>query len=434
MPHEKNSFIFALHAAACLHTAVHCPCRRGCATRGGAGCRTARGEQQAGEPAAEPDAEGTLSFENLEQRVREGNLTMRLVDESMASLDAMDRQQAYDTLLEIHNAMTDMLFSYGKMGSMYATSSTQSNPLGAAYTQMDASYSAAYLAAQQEQILNQLDSLKPEEYEKSYKEAVWQTETGRNQIIYGAQSLYITAISLERSLADGQRGLDALYRSIAEMEKRYELGQVSELTLLELKNTRTETNSSLTSLSLQIDRLKAQLSTLVGESPTQQLTLQPLPRVTQEQLDAMDFEADLETAKQNSLDLYLRQKEVADAKEAWEDAPSGYQKDMAEHDDNAIVYTKDAAIQSFELAFFNLSVSVSDNAQLLEAARSALEFAQKDYEAALVKHERGMISDNELATQQETLEAAASKVDSCADNLLSAYNNYQWALRGIVNE
>lgn len=392
------------------------------------------GEQQAGEPAAEPDAEGTLSFENLEQRVREGNLTMRSVDESMASLDAMDRQQAYDTLLEIHNAMTDMLFSYGKMGSMYATSSTQSNPLGAAYTQMDASYSAAYLAAHQEQILNQLDSLKPEEYEKSYKEAVWQTETGRNQIIYGAQSLYITAISLERSLADGQRGLDALDRSIAEMEKRYELGQVSELTLLELKNTRTETNSSLTSLSLQIDRLKAQLSTLVGESPTQQLTLQPLPRVTQEQLDAMDFEADLETAKQNSLDLYLRQKEVADAKEAWEDAPSGYQKDMAEHDYSAIVYTKDAAIQSFELAFFNLSVSVSDNAQLLEAARSALEFAQKDYEAALVKHERGMISDNELATQQETLEAAASKVDSCADNLLSAYNNYQWALRGIVNE
>ena len=40
----------------------------------------------------------------------------------------------------------------------------------------------------------------------------------------------------------------------------------------------------------------------------------------------------------------------------------------------------------------------------------------------------------EEPTQQETLEAAASKVDSCADNLLSAYNNYQWALRGIVNE
>lgn len=213
-------------------------------------------------------------------------------------------------------------------------------------------------------------------------------------------------------------GREAWTRSTAQLpslEKRYELGQVSELTLLELKNTRTETNSSLTSLSLQIDRLKAQLSTLVGESPTQQLTLQPLPRVTQEQLDAMDFEADLETAKQNSLDLYLRQKEVDDAKEAWDDAPSGYQKDMAEHNYNAIVYTKDAAIQSFELAFFNLSVSVSDNAQLLEAARSALEFAQKDYEAALVKHERGMISDNELATQQETLEAAASKVDSRAD-------------------
>ena len=102
---------------------------------------------------------------------------------------------------------------------------------------------------------------------------MWQTETGRNQIIYGAQSLYITAISLERSLEDGQRGLAALDRSIAEMEKRYELGQISELTLLELKNTRTETNSSLTSLSLQIDRLKAQLSALVGESPMQQLTL-----------------------------------------------------------------------------------------------------------------------------------------------------------------
>lgn len=391
----------------------------------------------ASEPAplsADPaDAPGTLSFEHLEQRVREGNLTMRSVDESMASLDAMDRKQAYDTLLEAHNSMTDMLFNYAKMGNIYAGSG-EAGSFGALYTQMDAGYSAAYLSAQQEQMRAQLDALKPEEYEKTYSEAVWQMETSRNQIVYGAQTLYITTLSLERSLSDGQRGLAALDRTVAEMEKRFELGQISQLTLLELKKTRTETASSLTSLSLQIERLKSQLCALVGESPTQTCTLLPLPAVTQEQLDAMDIEADLALAKENSLALYLRQKEVDDAKEKWEDASSGYQKDMAEHDYNAIVYSKDAAIQSFELSFLNLSRTVTDNAQLLEAAKESLAFEQQNHEAALLKHERGMISDNELATADEALEAARSKVSACSDSLLSAYNNYQWAMRGIINE
>ena len=107
---------------------------------------------------------------------------------------------------------------------------------------------------------------------------------------------------------------------------------------------------------------------------------------------------------------------------------------MAEHDYNAIVYSKDAAIQSFELSFLNLSRTVTDNAQLLEAAKESLAFEQQNHEAALLKHERGMISDNELATADEALEAARSKVSACSDSLLSAYNNYQWAMRGIINE
>ena len=380
-----------------------------------------------------PDEAGTLSFENLEQRLHENNLTMRAVDERLKSLDSMDRKEAYDALLEAHNSMTDMLLSYSKM-SYAAAAADVANPIGAIYTQMDAGYSAAYLQSQQAALLEQLENLKEEEYQKTYDEAVWQMDLARDQITFGVQTLYITTLSLERTLADGQRGLAALDRRVTEFEKRYELGQISQLTLLELKNTRTQTASSLTTLSLQIERLKAQLNTFVGVSPFEPLTLKELPSVSAEQIAALRPEEDSAAAKEKSFNLYSLEEDVKDAQEKFEDSADGYPREMARHNYNAAVYSRDAAIQSFELSFFNLARTVTDNAQLLEAAISALELEQKNFEAARVKFDRGLISENAFLDAADTLAAARSKVQSCSDNLFSAYNNYLWAQRGIVNE
>ena len=45
------------------------------------------------------DAEGTVSFENLEQRVRENATTVKMLDETIASIDATDFDEMYDLSL-----------------------------------------------------------------------------------------------------------------------------------------------------------------------------------------------------------------------------------------------------------------------------------------------------------------------------------------------
>ena len=225
-----------------------------------------------------PDEQGELTFQNLHRRVREGNATMLSVDQQLARLNAMDREQAFDDLVSAYNAMTDMLFNYAKMGSTMGAMAGAANPLLSTYNMMDTSFSSAYLQSQQAQLETQLDALKPEEYAETYRESVWQIETGQKQILAGAESLYITILSLERTLEDGNRGLATLDRTLTEMEKRYELGQISQLTLLELQNTRAQTLSQLQSLEIQIRLLKAQLQSLVGLAPDGELTLSPRSR------------------------------------------------------------------------------------------------------------------------------------------------------------
>ena len=136
-----------------------------------------------------PDEQGELTFQNLHRRVREGNATMLSVDQQLARLNAMDREQAFDDLVSAYNAMTDMLFNYAKMGSTMGAMAGAANPLLSTYNMMDTSFSSAYLQSQQAQLETQLDALKPEEYAETYRESVWQIETGQKQILAGAESL-----------------------------------------------------------------------------------------------------------------------------------------------------------------------------------------------------------------------------------------------------
>ncbi len=378
----------------------------------GSGAAAAQAEPTAAETdASGTDAEGTLSFQNLETRVRTGNYTLLACSEQLASLDAMDRETAYDDLTEANNLLSEaimLLYHYGQ------------------------TFQAEEYRKQQEELLDQIEALKPEEYEKTYRESVRQIDAVIDQIVLGAQTVYITTLSLERSLAAGERGLAALDRSVSEMELRYGLGQVSELTLLNLKNTRSQTASGLDSLRVQIESLKAQLQAMIGETPTGTLTLLALPAVTDDEIGAMDYDTDLAAAKEASLALYQKNEAAEDAQEDWKDADAGYQKEMARHTYQAAVYTYQAAVQSLELDFGTLYRAVGDKRQVLSAAQDALAYEEKACAAAEKKYELGMISASALADAQDALAAAQDTVTSAESDLLSAYNAYQWAVRGTI--
>ncbi len=377
----------------------------------------AEGESQ--EPVIPPDEPGTVSFENLESRVRKNNASILALLENIASIDAVDYDQMRETLLKnIHAVAAGARF----LNAMGADTSS--------------------LATASQSLMDAWNALKDGDIQQEYADAKRQMEYVVDLTVQGAQTLYITILTLEQTLADGQQGLETLDRTITEMELRYQLGQIPELTVLQLKNTRANTVSQLETLELTIANLKAQLQVMIGEDPTGEITLMPLPEVTQAQLDSMDLESDLALAQEASWTLYDAASTLDDAYETYrEDSrrystpATAYNLVMTEHTWQAAQYTYKSTVQNFQLSFGQNFRAVKDDWSSLQAALSDYAFQQKNYSAAETKYSLGTISYNELLNEKDTLLTSAAAIVKAQTTLSKDYNIYRWAVeRGIVSQ
>ncbi len=367
---------------------------------------------------------GTISFETLDAQVRSGSATYLALEENISAISAMDYDTMSSELRDQLNQLADGIW----FSSIYTDDSYTQNSLQSAY----------------DSLRDTFDDIKSGELQKDNADTIRQLRDAQDQILMGAQTLYAAVLSLEQSRQDLVRSLGTLDRSIEEMELRYQLGQISALTLEQVKSNRATLTSNLDTLDMNLANYKAQLQTFLGQTPTGELTLQPLPHLTQSQLSSMNLEQDLAAAKEKSWTLYSAQLTLEDAEETWKDAQKDYNygntKDerylyeMAQHTWQAAQYTYDAAVENYELSFRQLYASVGNYQQLLGAAESTLAYEQQNYEAMQLKYELGTISLNTLLDAEDTYNAAISAVNTAKSDLFTAYNNYCWAVnQGLLS-
>ena len=400
-------------------------------------------EQKKDETAAEtaqttPDAAGTLSFENLGARMKEKSYALLALEESIALVESTDyekvEQELRDGLNEIADAQWKMT-ALGSAGAMAhdATSATQAaiGAVGAAV----GSLANQSLQTQYDALREQFDAVRDGELQKDNAGVVHQLKNMEDSTIQMAQSAYITLLGLEEQSAALARQDAALDRTLAELELRYQLGQISTMTLEQAKAGKIQLESGKATLDMNITALHRQLNAMVGEELTAPLTLGALPAVTAEQLSAMDVEKDLEKAKAASYDLYAAKKTLDDADEEYDDSGAksyynerDYKKVQARHKWQSAQYTYNATVQKYELTFRSLCDKVKDCAQILSAAKVSLECERSDLAAAQLKYEQGTISENALHTAEDELYTAQDTVSGAERDLFTAYNNYRWAV------
>ena len=400
-------------------------------------------EQKKDEPAAEtaqtaPDAAGTLSFENLGARMKEKSYALLALEESIALVESTDyekvEQELRDGLNEIADAQWKMT-ALGSAGAMAhdATLATQA-AIGAVGTAVG-SLANQSLQTQYDALREQFDAVRDGELQKDNAGVVHQLKNMEDSTIQMAQSAYITLLGLEEQSAALARQDAALDRTLAELELRYQLGQISTMTLEQAKAGKIQLESGKATLDMNITALRRQLNAMVGEELTAPLTLGALPAVTAEQLSAMDVEKDLEKAKAASYDLYAAKKTLDDADEEYDDSGAksyynerDYKKVQARHKWQSAQYTYNATVQKYELTFRSLCDKVKDCAQILSAAKVSLECERSDLAAAQLKYEQGTISENALHTAEDELYTAQDTVSGAERDLFTAYNNYRWAV------
>ena len=400
-------------------------------------------EQKKDETAAEtaqtaPDAAGTLSFENLGARMKEKSYALLALEESIALVESTDyekvEQELRDGLNEIADAQWKMT-ALGSAGAMAhdATLATQAaiGAVGAAV----GSLASQSLQTQYDALRERFDDVRDGKLQRDNEGVVRQLKSMENNTVQMMQSVYITLLGLEEQSAALARQDAALDRTLAELELRYQLGQISTMTLEQAKAGKIQLESGKATLDMNITALRRQLNAMVGEELTAPLTLDALPGVTAEQLSAMDVEKDLEKAKAASYDLYAAKKTLDDADEEYDDSGAksyynerDYKKVQARHKWQSAQYTYNATVQKYELTFRSLCDKVKDCAQILSAAKVSLECERSDLAAAQLKYEQGTISENALHTAEDELYTAQDTVSGAERDLFTAYNNYRWAV------
>ena len=380
------------------------------------------------------DPEGTVSFANLEARVRENNLTIRMLEESIASIDVVDYEKMYDELKDGLNEIAKIQRTMLQLGQL---DSAMGN------TSLSGSFSSEYifsnLDASYDSLRETFDDLKDGKIQNDYAAAKRQLENAENQVVMGAETLYMAILEMQNTRASLQRQLDALDRTVEEMELRYKLGQISALTLQQVKNGRTQLASGIATLDMNIRNYTRQLEVMLGLEQTGSLTLAEPPQVSDKQVAEMDYDTALAAAKEKSYDLFAAQKTLDDAEETYKDSIKGYGQNnyhykSAVHTYEAAKYTYQSTVQSFEMNFRTMYDAVADYQQVLKASQSALDYQKNACAASQLKYQQGTISKNSLLEAQDSLASAEADVATAKHNLFSAYHTYLWAVEyGILN-
>jgi outer membrane protein TolC len=297
------------------------------------------------------------------------------------------------------------------------------------YKQMEQAYNA---------MREQFDAIREGDMQKDNADALRQLRNAQDQMVVFGESLYIALKGLDAQDAALSRQIAQLDRTIKELRLRQELGQISALTADQVELGRRQAQSGQQTLRMNRDNYLLQLESMVGAELGEPLALGELPKVTAAELQKMDLEADLETAKEASYSLFDARKTYEDARDTYKAGGDGdrrtYSEKVTQHTFYTAQYTYDNEVATFELNFRVLYAQVKDCAQVLGAARAALTEQEREYAVSALKYEQGNISANALSDAKDELAAAKAAVTDAERELFSKYRSYQWAVEyGILN-
>lgn len=382
-----------------------------------------------------PDPVGSVTFGNLNRRMHEGNLQVLSIQESIDMLEEIDYDDLREDLrLQLNGLAKTQWSLVMSSGAMIEAGLMSDYEYHSAYDQLDSAYDA---------VRKQFDAIKEGDMQADNADTIRQLKNLQNQIIMAGEATYIALAAMEIQEDGLERQLAALDRQLTELDLRYELGHVSSMAVKQAKSGRAALSSGLSTLGMNLNTYKGQLELLMGAEITGELSLGALPAVAREELEAMDLEKDLETAKENSWDLYEATETYKDARKEYNDHGGDYGQTykandrsytQARHTYYSAKYTYDNTVQSFELSLRNLYLKVKDYQQILAASRTALAVEQDNYTAAQLKQSQGTISQNALLEAGDKVAEAREKVAKAENDLFSAYNTYRWAVDyGIMN-
>lgn len=368
-----------------------------------------------------------LSFDTLEKTVREGNVSIRSYQQTVESAEKTDVSDQY---INKYFNLSQQIDAYDKQISSLKKSrdSIEDTDLRKTITaQISVLQATRDSLYQQYKDLDDDEDDAKDEQKKTVDSTRRQMQNNADTICLSAENNYISLASMQYSLAQTERSLQQLDRSIAQTKKQVALGIATKNTLSGLESQRELLAAQQKSAQTSADSLANTLAIQCGYATGTEITIESLPEVTAEQLASIDYETDLAEALKNSYSIWSADDSVRKASD-------DYENDVTNnlHAYEAAKIQRDATEESVKSSFRKLYKTMQEKNTAMTAAQTDLAQAQKTFAVSQLQYNRGMISRIKFEEAQDTYTTAQETAENARTGLLTAYNNYQWAKRGVM--
>ncbi len=388
---------------------------------------TAKPAQTTATAQTEVKAPVKLTFDTLEKTVREGNVSIRSYQQTVESAEKTDVSDQY---INKYFNLSQQIDAYDKQINSLKKSrdSIKDDALKASITAqirvLQATRDSLY---QQYKGLDDDEDDAKDEQKKTVDSTRRQMQNNADTICLSAENNYISLASMQYSLAQTERSLQQLDRSIAQTKKQVALGIATKNTLSGLESQRELLAAQQKSAQTSADSLANTLAIQCGYPTGTEITIESLPEVTAEQLASIDYETDLAEALKNSYSIWSADDSVRKASD-------DYENDVTNnlHAYEAAKIQRDATEESVKSSFRKLYKTMQEKNTAMTAAQTDLAQAQKTFAVSQLQYNRGMISRIKFEEAQDTYTTAQETAENARTDLLTAYNNYQWAKRGVM--
>ena len=261
-----------------------------------------------------------------------------------------------------------------------------------------------------EQFTSQLSRLK-KSYRKSTEGDRSSLETTLNRLEKSAQSMFISYNRAVLNTATAQKNYDAAAASCNTTLNRYNVGMAGETDVAKASNDMLMRQNLLTSAQEQESTARRNLFNTLGLTDDGTVTIGTPPLPDTEAIAAIEPEADVAryVGYDSDVQSARHMKSSSPIKEGTEVKADGEAR--AEFYDN---YNQlQADLQSYT------------------AALSSYQSAQQQFASKQRRKEAGLLTETDFKSAEAAYQAALGTYQTAAWDLLSAYEAYKWALKGV---
>ena len=387
------------------------------------------------------DSTNYVYFASIDRLVRENNESIKSFKKTLASVLGTDTSAQFKDQIasyEIQNASLSQQAAGYQASADELFKAAENSKDETTKAALEAQANAMALLAQQakmniavnEGIISGLEDSQEDtqhQIEDTYTATKKQLDNAADQIVIGAETQYITLVTIDNNINTLNRSIAAVDRSIDVMKVQLEIGMASEMDLKTLENQRQTLESNLETLKSQQKTLQQSLSLTLGNEVGTYVEARTLPYMNNYRLQSINYDEDLEQAMDNSYAIWQKWDTARKASNDYEDnitsTADAYQ---------AAKIDLEATKEQTENSFKALYDTLLEKQRLFEQAKENLEFAEENFKVVEVKYNMGNISTLEYENEKDTVESAKDAVTTAEVDFFTAYNNYQWGIKGVI--